>query len=158
MSLLTEDNYKKDSTICRQCYDEKTLEHSGSERDIFNKQTSSSKLDPHTKQASSSKLDTSSKETISSKLDTSSKQTSSSKQPISLNQVSSSSHPNFYKNIEPSILINQLSEMLGVKYKNKDDVQCSISESHAILRGLLRVNSTLRKEYNQGLTICKQMF
>ena len=161
---ITQDNYKKDRSICRKCYSKYMLEYNSSKRGDYDKVVcsrkqdvssktdssdnfdSSNNFDSLNKQVRSRKQDSSNKEDLPNKQVRTRKQVRTKKQHSTSNQECSNIEDLSINNItdaEPDLLCDKLRETLSKSVMLESDytmVQMIIDE-------LLRVRCITRKQY-----------
>ena len=141
--LITTENYKKDRSVCKVCYNTNTLnlmkkrfglleENSSSNKDVSDIQDRSNKEDISNKQVRSRKQNSSNKQVRSRKQDTSSKQDSF----INL------------KNLDPDCLMEKFTELYNSKYASIEEAQVACERGKEILNELLRVKAIIKRQYN----------
>ena len=124
---ITIENYKKDRSVCKNCYNTNTLklmkkrfglleENSSSNQDISNKQVKSRK------------------------------QNSSRKQDSSIN----------IKNVDPDCLMEKFTEIYNSKYDSIEQSQAAREHGKEILNELLRVKAITKRQYNTLYKKCDE--
>ena len=153
---ITHDNYRKDRSICRNCYRKYMLEYNSNIRGEYNKLDSSRKEEVSSKIDSSNNFDSSNKQDSSrkpvssrkqvstrkqgdsSKIDSSSEPVSSRKQNISNNQDISC---NYIIDVDPNLLCDNLREILS----KPDMLESDYTMTKMILDELLGTKSIPKK-------------
>ena len=165
---ITQDNCKKDRSICRKCYSKYMLDYNSSRRGDYNKLDSSNNFDSSNKLDSSREQDVSSKTDGSNKQDSSSKQDRSNKEDISIKQVrsrkqnssrkqdTSSKQDSFInlKNVDPDCLMEKFTELYNVIYASNEEAQVARERGKEILNELLRVKAITKRQYNTLFKKC----
>ena len=139
---ITTEKYKKDRSVCKNCYNTNTLNsmkkrfgllegNSSSNQDISDIQESSNKEDISNKQVRSKKQGSSNKQVRSRKQDTSSKQDSF----INL------------ENVDPDCLMEKFIELYNSKYVSNEETQAAREHGTEILNKLLRVKAITKRHY-----------
>ena len=136
-TIITTENYKKDRSVCKNCYNTNTLilmkkRFGLLEENNSDIQDRSNKEDISNKQVRSKKQNISQKQVRSKKQDTSSKQDSS----INLN------------NVDPDCLMEKFTELYNSKYTSNEEVQVARERGKEILNELLRVKGITKRQYN----------
>ena len=131
---ITQDNYKKDRSICRKCYSKYMLDYNSSRRGDYNKLDNSNNFDSSGKQVRSRKENSSNKQDKSRKQDTS----------INL------------KNIDPDCLMEKFSELYKNKYDSVEKEQAAREHAEEILNELLRVKAITKRPYNTLYKKCEK--
>ena len=129
-TLITIENYKKDRSVCKNCYNTITLNLMKNRFGLLEEQSSS-------KQGRSSNQDIS---------DNSNKQDRSRKQDTSIN----------LKNIDPDCLMEKFSELYNNKYDSDDKAQAAREHAKEILNELLRVKAITKRQYNTLYKKCEK--
>ena len=136
-TLITTENYKKDRSVCKICYNTNTL-NLMKKRFALLAETSSNKGDISDKQDRSNKEDISNEQVRSRKQNSSNKQVRSSKQDSSIN----------LKNIDPDCLMEKFTELYNNKYDSVEKDQAARKHAMEILNELLRVKAITKRDYN----------
>ena len=138
-TLITTENYKKDRSVCKNCYNTNTLNLMKKRFGLI-EENSSRNQDVSDIQGSSNKED------ISKKQDISHKQVKSSKQNTSNN----------LKNIDPDCLMEKFSELYNNKYDSVEKAQAAREHAKEILNEILRVKAITKRQYNTLYKKCEK--
>ena len=140
---ITTKNYKKDRSVCKNCYNTNTLILMKKRFELL-EESSSSNQDVSDIQDRSNEEDISNKQVRSRKQNSSRKQDSSNKQVRSSKQDSS----NNLKNVDPDCLMEKFTELYNSKYASNEEAQVAREHGKEILNELLRVKAITKRQYN----------
>ena len=130
---ITIENYKKDRSICKNCYNTNTLNLMKKRFGLLEENTSSNQ-------------DISDIQDRSNKEDISNKQVRSRKQDTSIN----------LKNIDPDCLMEKFTELYNNKYDSAEKAQAARKHAKEILNELLRVKVITKRQYNNLYKKCEK--
>ena len=135
--VLTQDNYKKERTVCKKCYNNNVLAY------YKNKFGSNSplKTDVSTQTDFSDNQDCSRKQVRSRKEVSTRKQDDSNKQETSINYIT---------DVDPNLLCDKLREIL----EKPDRIESDSAMIKMIVAELLRVKAITKRQYNN---MCKNL-
>ena len=142
---ITTKNYKKDRSVCKNCYNTNTLILMKKRFGLL-EENSSSNQDVSDIQDRSNKEDISNKQVRSRKQNSSRQQDCSNKQVISRKQVTSSSIN--LKNVDPDFLMKKFTELYNSKYASNEEAQVAREHCQEILNELLRIKAITKRQYN----------
>ena len=142
-TVITTENYKKDRSVCKNCYNTNILNLMNNRFGLLEENRSS-------KQDSSNKEYISNKQVRSRKQDSSNKQIRSSKKDSS-NKLDGSINK---KNIDPDCLTEKFSELYNNEYDSIEQSQAAREHAKEILKKILRVKAITKRQYNTLYNKC----
>ena len=142
---ITTENYKKDRSLCKNCYNTNTLNLMKKRFGLL-EENSSRNHDVSGIQDRSNKEDISNKQVRSRKQNSSKKQDSSNKQDSSIN----------LKNVDPDCLMEKFTELYNSKYDSIEQSQGAREHGKEILNELLRVKAITRRQFNTLYKKCDE--
>ena len=148
-TLITTENYKKDRSVCKNCYNTNTFnlmekrfglleENMPSKQDVSNNQDVSVIQDISNKQVKSRKQNVSKKQDIFHKQVRFSKKAISNKLDCSIN----------LKNIDPDCLMDKFLELYKSEYASIEQSQAAREHFKESLNELLKVEAITKRQYN----------